>query len=101
MPARLYSPAKTAMQSGKNKTGKWILEYEAQSPRKVESLMGYTSSSDMKSQIRLKFSSLEAAITYCGKNKLEYQLHQPHQPRRRKIAYADNFAYNRTVPWTH
>lgn len=101
MQARIYSPAKTAMQSGKNKTGEWVLEFEAQSARKVESMMGYTSSSDMNSQIRLKFSSLEAAKSYCEKNKLTYQVHQPHKPRRRQIAYADNFSYYRKMPWTH
>jgi hypothetical protein len=101
MQARIYSPAKTAMQSGKNKTGEWVLEYEPETARKVEPLMGYTSSSDMNSQIRLKFSSLEAAKKYCEKNNLTYRVYQPHQPRRRQIAYADNFSYTRSIPWTH
>ena len=101
MQARIYSPAKTAMQSGKNKTGKWVLEFEAKSPRKVESLMGYTSSSDMNSQVRLQFSSLEAAKNYCQKNDLTYTVQKPHPARRRQIAYADNFAFGRAMPWTH
>ena len=101
MRARIYSPAKTAMQSGKNKTGEWLLEYEAQSARKVEPLMGYTSSSDMNSQVKLKFSTLEAATNYCEKNGLAYQVHQPHQQRRRQVAYADNFSFKRVMPWTH
>jgi len=101
MQARIYSPAKTAMQSGKNKTGEWVLEYEAQSARKVETMMGYTSSSDMNSQIKLKFSSLEAAKNYCEKNKIAYQVFKPHQQRRRQVAYAENFSFYRSLPWTH
>ena len=101
MLARIYSPAKTAMQSGKNKTGQWVLEYEAESPRRVETLMGYTSSSDMNSQIRLKFSSLDSAKRYCEERKIAYQVFEPQAPRRRKISYSENFAHNRTLPWTH
>jgi len=101
MQARIYSPAKTAMQSGRNKTGQWVLEFEARSPRKIEPMMGYTSSSDMNSQIRLKFPTLEAAENYCHKHAIAYQVFQPHKQRRRQVAYADNFSYQRTLPWTH
>ena len=62
MPARIYQPAKTAMQSGKSKTNRWVLEFEADQARKIDPLMGYTSSSDMNSQVKLEFSSLEAAL---------------------------------------
>ena len=54
MTARIYQPARTATQSGQGKD-KWILEYEPEQPRVIEPLMGWTSSSDMKSQIRLQF----------------------------------------------
>lgn len=101
MRVRIYSPAKTAMQSGKTKTGEWVLEYEAQSGRKVESMMGYTSSSDMNSQIKLKFPTLEAAKQYCEKKNLAFQVHQPHQQRRRQVTYAENFSFDRPLPWTH
>ncbi len=101
MQARIYSPAKTAMQSGKNKTGQWVLEYEAETARKVESMMGYTSSSDMNSQIKLKFFTLQAAENYCKKNNIAYQVFQPNQPRRRQVSYAENFSFNRSLPWTH
>ena len=57
MSARIFSPAKTAMQSGKAKTGNWILEFEPEKPRKIEPLMGYTASGDMKSQIKLVFDT--------------------------------------------
>ena len=101
MQARIYSPTKTAMQSGKNKTGEWILEFEPETARKVEPLMGYTSSRDMNSQVKLRFHDLEAAKNYCHKKGITYHVQQPHTPRRRKNAYADNFAFNRSLPWTH
>ena len=101
MQARIYSPAKTAMQSGTNNTGAWVVEYEPQAPRKVEPLMGYTSSTDMNSQVKIQFASLDAAKTYCEKNGLAYQVHQPQKARRAQVAYADNFAFKRTLPWTH
>ena len=68
MSARIFSPAKTAMQSGKAKTGSWVLEYEPEKPRKIDPLMGYTSSGDMKSQIKLVFDTKEEAIAYAEKH---------------------------------
>lgn len=101
MSARIYSPAKTAMQSGKAKTGHWVLEFDPEQPRKIDPLMGYTSSGDMKSQIRLTFPSLEEAIAYAKKNGLAYRVQEPKETRRRQISYAENFRYDRKTPWTH
>ncbi|MBX9451315.1 MAG: ETC complex I subunit [Mesorhizobium sp.] len=101
MSARIYSPAKTAMQSGKAKTGYWVLEFDPEQPRKIDPLMGYTSSGDMKSQIRLTFPSLEEAIAYAKKNGLAYRVQEPKETRRRQISYAENFRYDRKTPWTH
>jgi len=101
MPARIYCPTKTAMQSGHANSGTWILEHEAQAARKIEPLMGYTSSSDMNSQVRLSFSSKELAMAYAEKHGIAYRVQVPQQPRRRKMAYSDNFAFNRALPWTH
>ncbi|PCI04580.1 MAG: ETC complex I subunit [Hyphomicrobiales bacterium] len=101
MSARIYSPAKTAMQSGKNKTGNWVLEFEPESPRKVEPLMGYTASGDMKSQIKLKFPDLDSAIAYAEKHKIAYQVQKPQEARRRKMSYSENFAPDRSLSWTH
>ena len=61
MTARIYKPAKTAMQSGQGKTRDWVLDYEPEEPRVVESLMGWTSSGDMKGQLRLRFDTKEEA----------------------------------------
>ncbi|GAI53020.1 unnamed protein product, partial [marine sediment metagenome] len=84
-------PAKTAMQSGKAKTESWMLEFEPEQPRKVEPLMGYTSSRDMKSQIRLSFETKEEAIAYAQKNGIAYSVQEPKETRRRVVSYSENF----------
>ncbi|MEJ8573781.1 ETC complex I subunit [Microbaculum marinum] len=101
MPARIFKPAKTAMQSGTAKTHEWRLEFEQEVPRSLEPLMGYTSSADMKQQLRLNFPSKEAAIEYAERNGIPYTVFEPHEPKRRTLAYADNFRYNRLGQWTH
>ena len=62
MSARIFSPAKTAMQSGTAKTGHWVLEFDPEQRKKIDPLMGYTTSRDMKSQIRLTFDTREEAV---------------------------------------
>lgn len=101
MVVRIYKPAKTAMQSGAAKTKQWVLEFEPEAPRAVEPLMGWTSSTDMKSQVRLRFATAQEAIAYCERHGIPYQLADPKEPARRSIAYADNFAYQRRGLWTH
>ncbi len=101
MSARIFSPAKTAMQSGKAKTGHWVLEFDAEKPRKIDPLMGYTTSGDMKSQIRLTFETKEEAIAYADKTGLTYTVQEPKEAKRRQISYAENFRYDRKIPWTH
>mgnify|MGYP001354278012 CR=1 FL=1 len=101
MTARIYSPAKTAMQSGKAKTGHWVLEFDQASPRVVEPLMGYTSSRDTLQQVRLKFPTKDEAIAYAEREGIVFTVEEPHQPKRRQVAYADNFRYDRKQPWTH
>ena len=101
MSARIYSPAKTAMQSGKAKTGNWILEFDPAVPRAVEPLMGYTSSTDMLSQVRLKFDTKEDAAAYAVKQGIDYRIEEPKEPNRRRVSYSDNFKFDRPQPWTH
>jgi hypothetical protein len=101
MSARIFSPAKTAMQSGKAKTGHWVLEFEPEQRRKIDPLMGYTTSGDMKSQVRLTFATQEEAIAYAEKNGIAYRLEMPKESKRRQISYSDNFRYDRRTPWTH
>jgi hypothetical protein len=101
MAARIYRPSKTAMQSGKAKTGDWILEFEPEAARKIEPLMGYTSSTDTKQQVKLRFPSAEAAVAYCERNGIPHLVQQPHDAKRRRASYSDNFAFGRKQPWTH
>ena len=65
MTARIYKPARTAMQSGTAKTKEWVLDYEPEQPPAVEPLMGWTSSGDMKQQLRLQFDTKDEAVAYC------------------------------------
>lgn len=101
MIARIYKPAKTAMQSGEARTKNWVLDFEPEQPRRVEPLMGWTSSTDMRQQVRLRFASKDDAIAYCEKNGIPYQVSEPHAKAPKKIAYADNFAFRRMDQWTH
>lgn len=101
MRARIYSPAKTAMQSGKSKTGHWVLEFDQAEPKRVEPLMGYTSSSNMQTQVKLRFKSKDEAVAYAEKNCIDARVDEPKVARRRKASYSDNFAYARRIPWTH
>jgi len=101
MLARIYKPAKTAMQSGVAKTKEWVLDYVPEKPREIEPLMGWTSSSDMQQQVRLRFDSKEEAIAYCERHGVPYRVFAAKEPSHRKMAYADNFAFGRSDPWTH
>jgi len=88
--AKIYSPNKSAMQSGLNKTGKWILEFETKNPTK-NPLMGWESSSDTLSEVKLEFSSLELAINYAKKNKIIFEVIELKKRKTIKKSYADNF----------
>lgn len=101
MTARIFRPAKTAMQSGKAKTQEWVLEFEPETARSIDPIMGYTTSSDMKSQIRLRFETREAAVAYATRNGIAFRVSEPKESKRRKVAYSDNFRFDRRQPWTH
>ena len=88
--AKIYNPSKTAMQSGRRNTKKWILQFESKDSG-VDPLMGWQTSSDTMSQIKLEFSSKEKAINYAKKNQIEYQINEPERKKITKKSYADNF----------
>ena len=103
MRARIYQPAKTAMQSGTAKTHLWVLEFAPASEREVDPLMGWTSSSDTQSQVRLRFESREAAEAYATEKGIEFDVVEP-KPRKvliRARGYGENFATDRKGAWTH
>jgi NADH dehydrogenase len=103
MQARIYQPAKSAMTSGQAKTHEWVLEYVPAEPRKIDPLMGWTGSGDMKGQVRLRFESREAAIDYARRHGLAYTVETPQKRRAniRPMGYGGNFAFNRRGAWTH
>jgi hypothetical protein len=101
MRARIYQPARNAMQSGKARTKLWLLEYELQSARLIDPLMGWTSSSDMLQQVQLEFDTLEEATAYANKHGIAYQVFEPNRPAPKAKAYADNFRADRKTPWSH
>jgi hypothetical protein len=101
MVARIYRPAKTAMQSGNAGSQGWRLDYEPELPRASEPLMGWTSSSDMLSQIKLTFETKEEAIAYATKNGIPYTVFEPQEKTRKTVSYSDNFKFGRIGTWTH
>lgn len=101
MVARIFKPAKTAMQSGQARTKEWVLEHEPEAAREVEPLMGWTSSGDMKSQIRLSFDTKDEAIQYAQRNGIPYRVIEPKPRAPVRKSYADNFRFGRIGKWTH
>jgi hypothetical protein len=101
MLARIYRPARTAMQSGQAQTDRWVLDYEPEVPDAADPLMGYTSSSDMRRQVRLEFDTREMAVAYAERHGIPYQVSEAQDVSVKKISYADNFRYGRPQPWTH
>ncbi len=101
MLARIYRPAKNAMQSGKGKTRDWVLEFEPASARRSDPLMGWTQTTDMDGQVRLSFETSDEAVAYAQKHGIAFQIFDPKPAKRIIKAYADNFAFGRKQPWTH
>ena len=88
--AKIYIPNKSAMQSGTGKTDKWILEYETKNPTN-NPLMGWESSSDTFTELKVEFSSKDLAINYAKKKKIDFELIEPKKRKTVKKSYADNF----------
>ena len=88
--AKLYKPSKTAMQSGTKKYDKWVLEYITDDPGR-NPLMGWESSTDTYTELKLEFKSREVAINYAKRNNIDYELIEPKNRKLLKKSYADNF----------
>ena len=88
--AKIYIPNKNPMQSGTGKTHKWILEFETKDPTN-NPLMGWESSSDTYTELKLEFSTKELAINYAKKNKIDFEIIEPKIRKVVKKSYADNF----------
>jgi NADH dehydrogenase (ubiquinone) Fe-S protein 4 len=91
--AKIYIPTKSAMQSGKGNTKKWILEFETQDTG-INPLMGWETSTDTMSEVKLEFDSKELAIHFAKENNIEYNIIKPQKSKIVKKSYADNFLKN-------
>ena len=98
---RIYRPAKTATQSGRARSTRWVLEFSTALAQRRDSLMGWPGCGDTRQQVRLEFDSEEAAIAYARRNGLTYAVEPARQRRVRAKSYADNFRFDREGNWTH
>jgi len=101
MTARIYKPAKTAMQSGLARTKDWVLEHEPAAAREIDPLMGWTSSADMNAQVKLAFDTKEEAIAFAERNGIPFTVSEPEVRKTVRKTYADNFKFGRIGSWTH
>jgi len=101
MLAKIYRPARNAMQSGKAQTKKWRLEFALDKALRPDALMGWSGSADANGQVRLAFESKEAAIAFAREHAIPHQVIEPHEATRVIKAYGDNFAFRRREPWSH
>jgi len=88
--AKIYKPSKTAMQSGKRNTKNWILEFDTLNTG-INPLMGWETSNDTMSEVKLEFSSKEEALIYVKKNNIDYYIVEPQRAKIVKKSYSDNF----------
>ena len=101
MTARIFRPAPNAMQSGEGNSRRWQLVNEPATAREIEPLMGYTSSRDTETQVKLSFDTLEEAEAYARRAGIPYRVETPHDPTPKRTVYSDNFRSDRKTPWTH
>ena len=88
--AKIYKPTKTPMQSGLGKNDKWIIEYITKNPS-INPLMGWESSTDTLSELKLEFSTKKSAVDYAKRNKIIFEIIEPKQRKILKKSYSDNF----------
>ena len=101
MTFKIYKPSKTAMQSGFGKTKEWLAEYISNAETVKDSLMGWNSSSDTKSQIKVFFDSKIQAIEWAKNNNHQYYVEEPTIRKVKIKSYASNFDINKKESWTH
>jgi hypothetical protein len=103
MRARIYRPARNAMQSGTARSKNWILDFAQGESRVQDPLMGWTGSGDTQAQIKLRFATQAEAEAYAKAQGIDYIVLQPKSraPVIRTNGYGENFATNRREVWTH
>jgi hypothetical protein len=101
MAARIFKPARTAMQQGLAATRHWVLEFEPQEALQIEPLMGWTSSAETRRQVRLSFASRDEAVAFAVRHGIAFRLEEPQRTAPRPKSYAENFKFGRPDRWTH
>tara|TARA_Y100000590_G_scaffold310436_1_gene350743 strand:- start:396 stop:701 length:306 start_codon:yes stop_codon:yes gene_type:complete len=101
MTIKIYKPSKTSMQSGSKKTKKWLAEFISDVDNTKDSLMGWNSSLDTQSQIKVFFETKEMAVEWAKKNGFQFFVEEPREKKIKPKSYASNFDINRKEPWTH
>ena len=91
--AKIYKPTQTAMQSGKGNSKNWLLEFDTLN-NGINPLMGWESSKDTMSEVKLEFLTREQAISYAKKNNINYYVVEPQKRKIIKKSYSDNFLKN-------
>ena len=91
--AKIYKPSQTAMQSGKRNSKNWLLEFDTKDSG-INPLMGWETSKDTMSEIKLKFITKDQAISYAKKNNIDYYVIEPKKRKIIKKSYSDNFMKN-------
>jgi hypothetical protein len=97
MKAKIYKPAKSAMQSGRSNTSRWILEYELETPRRPEPIMGWTSANDTLNQVQIRFESKEAAVAFAESRGFNFMVAEDHVRKINPRSYLDNFKYRSSI----
>ena len=100
MLAKIYQPAPSAMTSGRANRY-WVIEFTGKPSGSIDPLTGTKRSSDMRSQLELKFDTMEEAVAYAKANDIPHQVVQSQKSKRIPRSYADNFTFDRKLPWTH
>ena len=101
MRARIYRPTKTAMKSGRSKAKNWVLENEPACARRPEPLMGWVAAAHTSQQIRLTFERDAEVFAYAERKGIDYLALKSRESKIQRKSYADNFAVNRRMGWTH
>ena len=101
MTIKIYKPTKTAMQSGLRNTKQWLAEYISDSDNAKDNLMGWTSSVDTKSQIKIFFDTKDKAIEWAKHNNYQYFVEEPMIRKLKIKSYSSNFDINKKESWTH
>lgn len=98
---RIFQSRKSAMQSGRAKSGQWVLQMASSAARSSDPLMGWTSVDDMNGQIKMTFDTRAHAVAYAKREGLTFTVEEGRERKRLVKSYSENFATNRKQPWTH